>query len=384
MVSTNRIEPAVVTWEHRSAFRILDRPWRRLLAEAREDAPHLRPGWFGLWCASFAAHSTVRLFTLEAVGARASDERRLIAVLPMIEEQRRPFGAPLRLTVWRSASNEHSPRFDLPAIDEPSRERLFERVLADPRWDLLELRDLPSERANRLSELARHRRFPTGTWRSLRSPYLTLPSTWDGLQARLRSKFKANLRRRMRRLRDLGDLRLERIEDRAELPRALEDAFALEAEAWKGEAGTAIRCHAHLTRFYGALARHSLANGTLALRFLLAGGRRVAVHYALDDGSNYYLLKPGYSADLASEGPGHTLVSEVLADLIGAGRQELDFLGDDLPWKREWTTDARCHAWLYVYRPHVAGRILQIGKFRLAPQVRRLVAALTRPQGERP
>src|SRR5205814_659156 len=112
--------------------------------------------------------------------------------------------------------------------------------------------------------------------------------------------------------------------------------------------------------------------GELSLHFLRVGGRRVAFHFAIESGGVYYLFKPGFDAALGRYGLGHLLVWEVALALVARGARELDFLGDDLPWERDWTGAARRHEWLYVYRPTAFGRALYAWKARAVPALRPL------------
>jgi hypothetical protein len=53
------------------------------------------------------------------------------------------------------------------------------------------------------------------------------------------------------------------------------------------------------------------------------------------------------------------------------GGHELDLLGDQMPWKEEWTTDVRAHRWTYLFRPSAYGRALHAAKFKIVPAARR-------------
>jgi len=211
----------------------------------------------------------------------------------------------------------------------------------------------------------------------MRSPYLDLPATTAALDQQLGSKFRGNLRRRAKKLEaEVGPLALERIDGSgihgAALDAALDEGFALEAAGWKGELGTAIACDPTLRRRYRALAHVFAARGQLACYFLRAGDRRVAFHFALVDGATYYLFKPGFDPALATYGLGHLLVDAVARDLIDRGVRELDFLGDDMPWKREWTSELRVHRFRYVFAPTLRGRALAAWKQDLVPRLRAL------------
>jgi len=164
------------------------------------------------------------------------------------------------------------------------------------------------------------------------------------------------------------------VEGGPQLDSALEEGFALEAAGWKGRSGTAMSQDRSTRDFYVELARVASARGWLALYLLRVQGRAVAFHYALTYGGRYLLLKPAYDEQVSSCSPGQLLVEDVVRDGVARGWSEFDFLGPDMPWKREWTSTARHHDWLYVFRDTRLGRALASAKFRLVPAAREVVA----------
>lgn len=359
--------------EHRGAFRALSPAWRALAARVGLDGPFHRPEWFAV-VAAHLARPPDRLRLLVAHRGRE-----LAAVLPLVAGRHEVGGVPAQ--VLRSLSDDHSQRFEPLSDGDEATEALWRHLARDPSWDVLELRDLPtgSPSGDRLVELAMQDGFPSGDWPAQRSPRLPLPSTERALDEAMPAKFRANLRRRRRGLAaELGEVALERVGgDGASIDRALADGLALEASGWKGEAGTgtAIALSPGLERRYRALARLFARSGELGLHFLTAGGRRVAFHFAVESGGVYHLFKPGYDESLARFGLGHLLVDEVARALIARGARELDFLGEEMPWKREWTSLSRPHRFRYVFRPSRFGRGLWAWKFRLLPSLRARMAA---------
>jgi CelD/BcsL family acetyltransferase involved in cellulose biosynthesis len=355
-----------------------------MAAAGQTKGPFLTPDWAALTADALADPCDgKRLGDFRLLVARHGDT--IVAALPLVAERRRLAGMPARLL--RSLSDDHSQRFDLwldpgPAGDAAAR-ALITHLGQRSDWDAVELQSVPAcaAAAGRLVAAAREARLPVGYWPSMISPYLPLPSSVDELDRQLSSRFRGNLRRRARQLEaDVGPLALERIDghgagaaiDSATLDAALDEGFALEAAGWKGELGTAIACNPRLRARYRTLAHAFAARGCLACYFLKAGPRRVAFHFALVDNDTYYLFKPGRDPALASYGLGHLLVDAVARDLITRGIRELDFLGDDMPWKREWTDQTRAHHFDYVFAPTLRGRALAAWKLRFVPGAKRL------------
>ena len=331
--------------------------------------PFLRPEWISVAAQAIAPRG-YRLLTAWQGGE-------LRGLLPLFAESRRLSGAPAR--ILRSLSDEHSQRFDALVAGSDVARALIAHALRDPQWDLLELRDAVTDARSGVSVLADAARAAgcaVELWPSLRSPSLGLPSARTALASLGTTKFRANLKRRRRKLeREVGPVHSEclpRGEHPEELARAIEDALSLEAAGWKGTAGTAIACDEALVQRYRTLATAFARRGELALYFLVVNGERRAFKLGIVDDGVCYLFKTGYDPALSSYGPGYLLVEAMLHDLIGRGVRELDFLGDDAPWKREWTDRVRVHAWYHVFRDSWRGRALRAWKYSALPALRRL------------
>jgi len=333
----------------RTDFLRLEEEWDALAAPRGE--PFYRHGFLRLWLENFAPRA--RLHILAARDGSGA----LAAVLPLIRPDR-VAGFPAMLV---SASNDHSPRFDLIAADEGSAARAFLGHLAsDPSWEVIRLREVPSGGGARmLLEAAREAGFPIGEAAAAGSPFLRLPGTPGELEGRLPARLRADMARRRKKLAEKGKLEVQRIAGGLEVPAFLEEGFALEAAGPKGRAGTAIVQDGRARGFYSELARNEAYAGRLALFFLRVGGRAAAFHYGLADGGRYFLLKPAFDERFHECCPGQLLVEDVIHDCLGRGIGELDLLGPDMPWKREWTDDLRPNSWLYLFRDSRRGRALR-------------------------
>jgi CelD/BcsL family acetyltransferase involved in cellulose biosynthesis len=270
----------------------------------------------------------------------------------------------------------HSARYDLiaRATDGETLAAIWDAVHALS-WDVLELPDVPprteSEGAAReLMACASAQGCPTGTWESMQTPYIPLGAPLELVMGKLSAKFRSNLRRRRKKLAEVGAITFERFTDSEGLDARLEEGFGLEAAGWKGKEGTAIANDPATKRFYAQLARACASDGTLSLFFLRAGGRAVAFYFALTHGKTCYLPKLGFDETLSQASPGHLILEDVLADCCRRNLAEFDFLGPNMPWKQDWTEATRVHHWCYVFRDSLRGKALHAAKFKLAPSVK--------------
>jgi hypothetical protein len=176
--------------------------------------------------------------------------------------------------VLEALRSDHSPRFDV--VGDPAAiPALLDELLRIDGWDLLLLKHVSAESAlhRELPRAALARGCRVAVRPASRKPWFPL----DGFEETLARKFRRNLHRCARHLQGT----FERIEhaDR----RALDEAYDLEAAAWKGAAGTAIGSSRRLVAFYDALARLAESRRQLSLCFLRRGSKRVGVQFAVED-----------------------------------------------------------------------------------------------------
>jgi len=358
---------SVITATDPVAFARLAQEWDALVERCGGGILN-RHGFLRLWREHFAPDVSLRVLT------QRSADGCLTAALPLLLRHTRIYGIPVR--ELSAMANVHSGRFDLLAENPPEAARAFLEVLMlQPDWDVIRLIDVPQGgAAEALLDAAASAGLQSGRWASMNSPYINLPESWSELERTLSRHFRANMRRRRRRLSAKGTISLDLCDgsDDAELAARLEEGLQLEASGWKGRGGTAISQAADTLGFYTALAKQAMSEDRLRLRFLRLNGKAIAFHFALQDDARYLLLKPTYDEAHGEVGPGHLLMEEVLQDCIGRGLLEFDFLGPGMAWKSDWSRTARPHDWLYLFRGP-RGRLVHGLKFRAAPVVRALL-----------
>lgn len=347
----------------RAAFEALREEWNALAARGPVDLPMVRHEWISAWLEAFAPRESPLVL---AARARSGE---LMGLAPFLVERRRGV---VRLL---APANDHSCRFEWVLGEDASGAvaALWAHLRDRLRWDVLLLRDVPRDgpTSTLLEALARADRHLTGRWESLRTPRIALGGA--PAEERTSAKFRANLRRRAKRLAEQGAAAVKRVDGADGLDGALDEFLAVEASGWKGAQGSAIALDPALVGFYRRVARDAAARGALALRLLLLDGRAVAAHLGIVHRGVYYLPKTGYDEGLASASPGQLLQREVLAECEARGLAGFDFLGPDMAWKRDWEPTHAPHDWLYVYRPSLAGRALHSFKHRVRPVVKEVL-----------
>jgi CelD/BcsL family acetyltransferase involved in cellulose biosynthesis len=344
--------------------------WNALVVRT-DDQVFYRHEFVRCWLIHFAPTARLRILVGRDAGGR------LVALLPLRAQRGKQYGFPVRQLL--SLTNKHSCRFDLLAEDPKSASRAFlAYLLKDTSWDVLRLADVPEGGAAwAVLDAAREAGLHSGTWQSARSPYMQLPSSAEAWQ-RQRGRSAKPLRRRRRRLEEKGQVTMERVTGAEGLAERLAEGVELERSGWKAQQGTAIAQGTRRLGFYTDLARVAAESGWLALYFLRLDGKAIAFQYGLEYSGRYLAMKPAYDEALSEVSPGQLLTEGLVQDCIGRGMREVDLLGDDAPFKREWTQVVRPHHWLFIYRNSFRARTMYRAKFRWVPVARRMVGKWVR------
>ncbi len=350
--------------EGRDAFVSLEKEWNAALAKGPRDEPMLRHEWVRAHVENFTPSAPLRVFV-----ARSGGE--LHAAIALVEKEERGLDTCwLPLKSWELPVNDHSQRGGvlLGRRGVEALDALWDAVAKAPGWDRLRLRDLPEGAPEfRLRELASKAGHPFGLWTSLHSPYVPLApgkpaEKLAAVEAKADSKFKANLRRRRRRLAEQhGEVKYLQVDnkDAKALDLALADFFDIEASGWKGEGGSAIALDPKLVGFYTQIARDAAKRGALQLSFVEAAGKRIAGHLAIAHGGRFFLIKVGYDESFREFSPGQQLAADAIKASCDQGLSEFDFLGPCMDWKLDWAPRLRTHTWLTIFGKTPKGRLVQ-------------------------
>jgi len=359
----------------RSDFMALKGEWNALV-EATSDSPFYRHEFIRTWIDNFAPGAKLSILT------GRNKTGRLVAAFPLMKTRSFVCGFPARQTV--STANPHSCRSDMLAENGiAAGKSFFAHLAADKSWDVLKIMDVPAGgNAWHLYKAAEAAGFPVGTWESQRSPYLELPSSYEKLLEGMNSHFRSNLRRHRRRLEKMGTVTVERVTGGTNLQERLEECFAIEQKSWKGLNGTAILQDTKTHAFYTQVGHIAASQNYLSLFLLKLNGQSIAFHYGFIYGGIYYMPKVGYDEAFEAGSPGLVLLEEILKDSIGRGLKGCDFLGMDMPWKRDWSKQVCRHDWLFIYRDAIFGRALREAKFNWIPTAKHLLHQLGMNHGK--
>lgn len=349
--------------------------WRRLCDESGDEEVFYRPEWAQVYLQAFEPKADVVM-----ISAWAGE--RLRGILPLV--RRRTFVSGFPIATLTIPANVHSLRASLTVC--PGEEgaatlnALWQAAKSLPRWDLIDVANVVEGNGlDRLVALARADGYRTVRKRTSQTLYLPIEasatSTSDKVAppwlAGTRPKFRSHLRRAKRQLEEQGTLELKHYS--AADPEALQKFYALEASGWKGEEGTAIRCHSSTRQFYDAVAQAAARDGYLSLDFLELNGKPIAGHFGFNLRGRYFLAKAGYDEAFRRHGPGQLLVNEILSQTRERGLREFDFVGPATWDESRWASARRTNYRVFIFRKGWYGGLLYAARITARDAVRKML-----------
>jgi CelD/BcsL family acetyltransferase involved in cellulose biosynthesis len=169
------------------------------------------------------------------------------------------------------------------------------------------------------------------------APAIMLPGSFEEYLSSLSGHDRHELRRKRRRLGELGEWRVRRAHEvgwESDLQAFFE--FHRQAPGEKAAFFTPER-----ERFFRRLAADLFLLGVARLDVLDLDGTPVACTFSYDFRDTFALYNSSFRADLARHAPGMVLVGSLIEQAVEEGKRVFDFLRGDEPYKRRFGPEPR-------------------------------------------
>jgi len=144
------------------------------------------------------------------------------------------------------------------------------------------------------------------------SKFLGFPQGAEAFFESYSSKFKTGLLKKIRKIGELGALRLEVVSSALELPAAFEHFLDVEDSGWKGQTGTSIRKQPRRQNYYRYLTEHYGRLGLCRIILLFLGETAIAAQFCIEIGTCLYMLKIGFRDEYGEFSPGALLLYKLV------------------------------------------------------------------------
>ena len=198
------------------------------------------------------------------------------------------------------------------------------------------------------------------TARTEPSFFIPLDDTFEEYWNKRSRKFRANLRRMTRKLKEKGEISFVKYDELPTLSEAYDDLLAIEKQSWKHKHGTAISSIHKQEQFYWLLCQGAADKKRLHLIFLYLNQQPIAYNIGLISNKSYKYLKSSYDAAYHPCSPSTVLRAHQIEDLIKEGVQEFDFHGEPYKWETKWTNDFKWHQSITMYNKTTKARMFAL------------------------
>ncbi|MCG8650342.1 MAG: GNAT family N-acetyltransferase, partial [Pirellulales bacterium] len=204
---------------------------------------------------------------------------------------------------------------------------------------------------------------------------MELGDDWDDYRSRWSKSHRRSMTKATKRLADRGKVGFRLDEDipTQRLDQRLNQAFEVEDNSWKGEAGTSILRTDSMPDFFAGQANLLNEHGHLGLAWLTVDDQPVAFEYAMLSKGVYHSFKVSYEAAFAQASPGQLLVMHLLEHFHErADVHRFDCMGPISDSITRWKPRTYPVGRLVIATQRPLAKALFFGYEKIWPQVRRL------------
>jgi Acetyltransferase (GNAT) domain len=135
------------------------------------------------------------------------------------------------------------------------------------------------------------------------------------MQRAVSSKYRSQLRRKQKRLSELGPIRFAELQSHLDASEWIDEFLRLEATGWKGQEESAMLCKEAWRSFFVEAARGAFARDRLSMLEMRLGDELLAQRCSFTSGRESFLFKLAYNEEFSRFSPGILLEIENLGYL---------------------------------------------------------------------
>lgn len=190
-----------------------------------------------------------------------------------------------------------------------------------------------------------------------RCPYIQLTATFeDFLNARFKPKTRQTLRRKQRRLSDVGEVSIRVAQSDSELDALLPIVAEIETQSWKGDANIGL-FSPRTKAFYGAVLKRLVMAGEARISLLTVDEEPIAYEIGLLSQAHYMMYGTGYLPRYERYSPGAQLMLKNIEYAIDAGCHVYDFMCGNESYKSQWATHSMHNRAISVFSSDLRGSL---------------------------
>ena len=336
-----------------NSFVNLKSDWNNLLSKSDCDVPYLTHEWLTTWWECFGDKNELLILLVKK-------NNNLIAAAPLMISETKKYSLKLRHIGFIGNDLCYRLNFLLTEVPETSLEKIFDSLIKECRWDLIELINIPTDSSGYkltkyLFNNKYHRQIFYGEKESLITPYIKTNGHWNEYLSQLNNNFIKNLRWNKNRLQKLGaNLYQYNTKNKTHsLQQILADIFEIAKNTWQYQKGTSIVSTTCEKKFYTLLSQRFDESYGLYLSLLKKGGNGISFRYEIKYNEKLYNLKIGYDQQYKMYSPGIVLQALCFEEWFKIRLSEIDMGGTLDSAKKHWTKLTKEHRNILIFKKYL-------------------------------
>jgi CelD/BcsL family acetyltransferase involved in cellulose biosynthesis len=353
------------------AFDALEADWRALESLSAHNSVFLGWDWQRLWWAYYGNGRQLQILVARLAG-------RVLGIFPLYLETHRVANIISVDKLRPIGSGGDTAPDDLGMVFHPEHERTlaeaFVRHITQrvPRWQLLDLVDLPADSALAECLIEKASRQPDLIQRAPPNQitYGDLPRDWESYRQSLSRNRREVLGRKRRKFEQQLGARFFQIAEDGQIDAAFERLAALHRMRWQGRTDELSFTSAQYLGFHRSVMHALCARKRLLLYALEMDGEVIAMFYGFRNTNTCYYFQAGFDPAHAALSPGEVLMGYVIEAVIGEGCEVFDMLKGDYGHKRHFFQQTRQTVDIRVHRPGLIHLLYRVKQWRLGRAAR--------------
>lgn len=316
-MNTTKLTMSVIS--DAAGLEALAHEWDPLVLAAARPSPFMLHVWVTAWWRHYGIGNALAVIT-----ARRGST--LVGIAPMFIRRRRGLRTCEFLGSYESALGD----LLIAPGEDGSVARGLLASLAELPFDYLDVFGAPA--GGVFTQLTTDERLHHV--RRVEAPVIHMPNGWEAVYAaRISSKTRSELRRRIRALDELGTVSWTTARTPEAVAIELEDAFEVHARRWQGrrDGSTFGRATGHA--FHREVTRALAAKDVVRMTTLRVDGRPLAFTCYLLVGRTLYCHRVAFDPAFARYAPGRATMYRAIGDASSEGVTRVEFLGGDERYK---------------------------------------------------
>ena len=337
--------------------------WQNLLKETPSFYPTMSCEWLSAWY--LANKETIEdVFILLFFDMSG----KMVAIVPLYSYRIKIFSFPLKVLSLMGARDQIMTDIICPLEHKLAIMNETIQILKKEfkKWDLFTFRRMDNAAVGTiyLERIVRKNNYPFNVESRLKIPFVAIEGDWESYYGNLKGRFRKEIRRKTKKLSELGTLRYSYHEAPLETE-VFNNFLQLEDRGWKGNNGSSILKREHLRNLYSALTKtkkecFKMVNFSLHLDETL-----ISSSLCFQSQDRLYVFKIAYDEVYGKYSPGLLLRLYELEYCFKQGVTKYDFSGTAQKWMKFFTNRSHFSMDIIIYQRHLSSLVRYLGYTKL-------------------